>query len=87
MTKEEQLLHELKSFRKQLSEHDSLTRSREAIRQFFNKDGKEVIIKLIADECASEIKVVINNKEVSSRDVRSFDLHEIVLHAIRDHGL
>lgn len=82
--KDDQLLHELKSFRRQLSEHDSLNRTREAISQFFNKEGQEIIITLKANNCASEIKVKVNDKECSSHDVRIFDLHELVRHAIRD---
>ena len=80
----EQLLHELKAFRRQLSKHDSLTKTREAINQFFNKEGQEITIKLTANTCASEVKVTVNNNEYSSRDIKSFDLHELVRHSIRE---
>ena len=82
--KDEQLLHELKAFRRQLSDHDSLTRTREAISQFFCKEGQEITIKLTANTCGSEVKVTVNSNDYSSRDIRSFDLHELVRHSIRE---
>jgi len=84
--KDDQLLHELKAFRRQLSEHDSLIRTKEAINQFFRKEGQEITIKLTANACASEVKVTVNSNEYSSRDVRSFDLHELIRLAIKENG-
>lgn len=82
--KHEQLLHELRSFRRQLNAHDSLTRSNEAINQFLKKDGQEITITLKADTCASEINVTVNGEVYKSHDHRGFDLHELVRYAISE---
>lgn len=80
---DEQLLNELKAFRKSLRDHDSMLRSKEAIRQFFHKEGQEIAIKLVANTCASEIKVTVNGKEHGSQDIRVFDLNKLVALCIR----
>lgn len=84
--KDEELLRELKAFRKQLSNHDSLVMTREALYEFFHKEGVEITIKLKADLCASKVEVGINGFTSSRKDVGSFDLHEIVRHAIREYS-
>ena len=82
----DKLLIELKSFRRQLGQHDSLIRTHEAIDQFFTQDGNEISIKLIADQCSSEIKVSINEKWFSSRDIGRFDIHELIRFAIKEYN-
>jgi len=83
---EKQLLHELKSFRKQLDEHDSLTRTRESLFQFLKKEDQEININIKSGVCVGEIKVTINNKEYSNHELRGFDLHEIVRTAVINHS-
>lgn len=81
---DEQLLYELKSFRRLLNEHDSIVKTNEAINQFFSKKGKEVTIILTANTCMSEIKVKINGSEYNSHDSGIFNLNELVRHAIKE---
>jgi len=80
------MIQELRLLRSKLNNHDNLIRCREAIYQFFNKKDQEIVIKLIANTCASKIEITINGEKHDSDELKEFDIHKLISKAIQKYS-